>query len=256
MNTSPLATAPGQIIGYRKDGRPIFPIAGASSPPEPPAPPVVPPVVPAAPVAPPVAPPTIPATPPAPVAPAAAVSEKVEDLPDWAQKLIGDTRKEAADNRVAKQAETDRVKAILKAAGIETEDDDPIKALETTRATNQSLTDENRTLRVELALGSSARLHGADESLLVAVLAHKGELAKLDPAAADFSTKLDALVKATVEANPKLKGGQAPPVSGIPGSGGPGPAADIDAAIDAASKAGRTEEVIRLRRQRAYAQQA
>jgi hypothetical protein len=54
--------------------------------------------------APPPVPPAPPTGKPAPPAPPAPANEpaKVEELPDWAQKLIRDTRKEAGDSRTAK----------------------------------------------------------------------------------------------------------------------------------------------------------
>lgn len=223
--------------------------------PDAPAAPVAPPTAPAAPVVP--APPTTPpAAPGAPTDPFAGWDGKIESLPAAAQKVITDLRKENGDTRAAKNVESERVKAILKAAGIETEDDDPVKALETARAAATASAAEARTLRVEIALSNAARTHGADESLLVAVLSHKGEIAKLDPAAADFTQTLDALVKDTVEKNPKLKGSAAPGASGIPGSGGPGPVTDIDAQIAEATKAGNHQLAISLKRQKAYAPRA
>jgi hypothetical protein len=63
-------------------------------------------------------------------------------------------------------------------------------------------------------------------------------------------------VKAEVAANPKLKSGLAPSASGVSAPGGPGPSADIDAQIDAATKAGNHALAIALKRQKAYAPRA
>jgi len=74
--------------------------------------------------------------------------------------------------------------------------------------------------------------------MVTAWLAHKcaAEMKALDPAAADFSTKVDALVKAQIEANPKLKAGDpapaAPPVT--PGRQGPAGTSTAAGANDSA----------------------
>jgi hypothetical protein len=136
---------------------------------------------------------------------------------DWkaeAEKWKGLARKHedrAKQNEAAKTAEADRVAAILKAAGIETEESDPVKALETTRTANQTLAEENRSLKLQIAIASAAGKHGADQSLLVPVLTHSGKLSNLDPASDTFAQELDTIVKAEVTANPKLRSAAAFP---------------------------------------------
>jgi hypothetical protein len=148
----------------------------------------------------------------------------VDQLPDWAQKIIRDTRKEAGDNRAkaltAETAAQERVNKILEAAGIKTADEplDPAKLTEQLSAKDQAIRD----LKVERALDKAARKAGADEDLLDAVLTRKGALAGLDPSATDFAQQLDALVKAEVDANPKLKAARAAGASGIEQTGGSG----------------------------------
>lgn len=254
MNTCPITVRPGQILGHRKNGSPIFAIAGGSEPAgDPASPPAAVPAPPAAAAAPPAA--TVTETATQKVDDAfSGWDGKVETLPPAAQKIITDLRKENGDTRAAKNAETERVKAILAAAGIKTDEDDPVKALETTKATNETLSQENRNLRVEIALTKAAADNKADGDLLTAWLAHKGEIAKLDPTADGFAAALDALVKQTVKDNPKLLAGtQAATSSTVSGTGGPGVAADIDVRIAEAEKAGRFEESIALKRQKAYA---
>src|SRR5690348_11627299 len=91
---TPLTMTPGAIIGYRRNGRPIHPIAGGSegAPEAPPAATPPAPAPPAATPAPPAAEPTAP-QPPAPPQPQAA---SVEELPAWAQKSLTELRAEAA----------------------------------------------------------------------------------------------------------------------------------------------------------------
>ena len=174
---------------------------------------------PAVPEAPPVAPPEAP-----PAAPPTGPAENVDQLPDWAQKIIRDTRKEAGDNRTkaltAETAAQERVNKILEAAGIKTAEEplDAAKLTEQLSAKDQSI----RNLTVERALDKAARKAGADEDLLDAVLTRKGALAGLDPSATDFAQQLDALVKAEVDANPKLKAARAAGASGIEQTGGTG----------------------------------
>ncbi|MFB7452836.1 hypothetical protein [Streptomyces sp. NPDC056194] len=103
----PLAThAAGTVLGYRRDGRPIYAIAGGNGTGEgtgqtPAAPQGTPPAAPPAPAAP-AAPPQPPAAPPQ------GEAQNVADLPQWAQKLIADTRAEAASYRTRAQGTSEQ----------------------------------------------------------------------------------------------------------------------------------------------------
>lgn len=135
----------------------------------------------------------------------AAWDGKVESLPEDVQRMIRDARKEAGDSRAAKNAADERTKAILKAAGIATEEDDPVKVLEQTKKERDDLAAENKLNKVERAAEKAGRKHGADVDELLDRQSFREQLKKLDPAAAGFEAELDALVKATVDANPKLR---------------------------------------------------
>lgn len=87
--------------------------------------------------------------------------------------------------------------------GIAPKDVDPA-ALGAELATSKALA--NRLL-TERAVEKAARAAGGDEDMVTAWASHKGLLKGLDPAAADFATKVAELVKAEIEANPKLKAG-------------------------------------------------
>lgn len=89
------------------------------------------------------------------------------------------------------------------------EKDRKIKALMTERAISQAC-------RAPDVLG--------DGDLVAALLAHQGKLDGLDPSAADFDAKVQALVKAAVAANPRLKLDQGP---AVPAPGGSNPVAPI-----------------------------
>lgn len=153
-----------------------------------------------------------------------AAVEPAAEPKTYDENYVKTLRDEAAANRVkARDAETAaeaRINKILEAAGIKTAEEplDASKLTEQLSAKDQAL----RTLTVERALDKAARKNGADEDLLAAVLAHKGDLGKLDPNAEDFATQLDALVKSTVESNPKLKAARAAGASGIELNGGTG----------------------------------
>jgi len=131
---------------------------------------------------------------------------KVEDLPDWAQKLIRDARKEAAEHRTGKNSAEQKYQgtldAIAKALGLKQDEklspEDLAKQLEERDS-------ELYRMRVERGMARACRKHGADEDLTVALLAHQGKLDDLDPSAKDFDAKLDALVKTAVDSNQKLR---------------------------------------------------
>lgn len=117
------------------------------------------------------------------------------------------------------QAAEEARNELLEKLGLK-DGDKPVDAAELAAqlaAKDTDLTTSQETVRkltVERALDKAARKSGADEDLLAAVLAHKGSLRDLDPSATDFTTKLDAIVKKEVEANPKLKAVQAAGQSG------------------------------------------
>lgn len=214
----PLSVGPGDVLGYRKDGRPIHPIAGAEdNPPAPPAPP-------APPVADPPAPPAPPAAPPAPAPPAPPAGQEVKDLPDWAQKIIKDTRDEAAASRTAARSAGDAAQADLLtkmqvALGLKPDPAaDPV-ALAEKLATEQA---KAKTSAIKLAVHQGAGKHQGDPAALLDSNSFMSTVSALDPDANDFSTKVDEAIKAAVAANTKLKLGQAPGVSGGQFTGGPG----------------------------------
>ena len=98
-----------------------------------------------------------PSTGQAPAAPP--VASTVDDLPDWAQKALKDARAEAAKTRVESKAEADaRVKALLQAAGIETDETDPAKAADQIARERDEARSEVRSIKVERAIELSARL--------------------------------------------------------------------------------------------------
>ena len=161
-----------------------------------------------------------PATPEPPAAEPAAAPERVEDLPTWAQKIIADTRKEAADNRGAKNAETERVNAILKAAGIKTDEPDPAELLKQSQA-------ESSAAKRELAVFKSASAAGADPVKLLDRASFLTSIASVDPTDGPAIT---TAIEAALAADPSLKAVRAAGASGIEQTGGTGEQGQISEA--------------------------
>lgn len=210
---------PGAIIGYRKSGTPIRLIAGGSeSAPEP---------VPAAPAATeppaPADPPQPPATDPAPASgqepPAPAEPSNVEQLPPWAQKLIRDGRKEAADNRAKVKEHADalatleaksqqQLDGIAKALGLKPEEATPEQIMaerDTARAASDASASRAREAAVELAVFRAAAQSQVNGNALLDSRSFVATLTGLDPAAADFGQRVTDAITAAVEANPGWK---------------------------------------------------
>ncbi len=153
-----------------------------------------------------------------------AAAGKVEDLPDWAQKIIKDTRGEAAENRTkATAAETkltEQLDGIAKALGLKGEDKaDPAelaKQLEQQRsAAKQSA--------IELAVYRTAGKNQGDPDALLDSRGFLAKLTDLDPTAKDFAGKVETAIKDAVTENPKLKATQAAGSSSADhGAGGSG----------------------------------
>lgn len=139
---------------------------------------------------------------------------KIEELPEWAQKIIRETRTEAANNRTAKTAaETQRqetLDGIAKALGLKSDDapPDPAALQQTLSEREQRVNGLEADLRskdVELAAWRSASKQNVSAVDLLDSRSFLTEVAQLDPTANDFATQLDAAVKKAAEANPRLR---------------------------------------------------
>lgn len=152
-------------------------------------------------------------------------AEDVSSLPPWAQKVISDTRKEAGDNRVAKTAAEKAAadaKAIVDAINAAM---NPGAAADPTKLAEQlvAATAKSRDADVRLAVFISATAAGANPSALLDRNSFTKALEGLDPAAADFNTKVTAAITAAVAADPTLKAAQAAGASAVDhGAGGSG----------------------------------
>lgn len=165
-----------------------------------------------------------------------ATPDKVEDLPDWAQKRIKELADAEAKSRInakteaAKEARDALVTDIAKALGIgkdgsDEEPPDPAKL--TAELTRRDVLLKEKT--VELAVHDLAGKHDGDASALLDSRTFAQKIHKLDPEGSDFNTKLGELIKKQVAEDPKFRAAQAvKPVapSGGEFTGGPGSTTD------------------------------
>lgn len=173
-----------------------------------------PPADPAAPPAPPVPQPPAGGAPQPPTPPA----EQVSDLPEWAQKIISDARKEAGDYRTAKNTADQQLAAILKAAGV-VDDKDPAAALEARTQERDTAMQERDAVRRELAVLKAAQAVGADTSKLLDRASFTTTIQGLD---VQDAAAVKAAVEAAVAADPMLKAPRAGNASTINPAGGTG----------------------------------
>jgi hypothetical protein len=156
---------------------------------------------------------------------ATAAAQDVKSLPEWAQKVITDARKDAGDNRVAKTAaETDRdaSKAIVDAINAAL---NPGAAADPTKLAEQLTTAaaKQRDAEVRLAVFTAATAAGANPVALLDRNSFTNVVKGLDPSADDFSTKVTAAITAAVTADPNLKAARAAGTSTVDhGAGGSG----------------------------------
>jgi hypothetical protein len=113
-------------------------------------------------------------------------------------------------------ARNDVLSEIATALGLKPKDVDPAQVGQELAAART----ENASLKAQLEIGKAARKLDADEDTVAAVLTHKGALKDLDPTAADYGAKVEAAVKAAVDANPRLKNTPGTPAR-TPGTSGP-----------------------------------
>jgi hypothetical protein len=189
---------------------------------------------------------------------AAAGGKSGDNLPEDAAALkvmIADLRKEnGADRTNAKtKAAAEARNAVLQEFGkalgfIQTDKAPDAAALMKTAGDAQS---EARAAKVELAVYRAAGALQGDPNALLDSRGFLAKLADLDPAAADFQTKVTAAIKAAVTENPKLKAVLATGASSVNHAGGTGELTDIDAQIAAATAAGKPALAIALKRQKA-----
>lgn len=156
--------------------------------------------------------------------------QDVSSLPDWAQRIISDTRTEAATHRTAKQNETQkaqaaetRLAAMLKAAGLNPDGSDAPPDPEALAARIEQANAVAWTSAVELNVFRTAQAAGANGEALLdsrAFIDSLDPFANDDPASPEFRTKLAEHVKKYVEQHPTFKAG--PPAATRSGGDHPG----------------------------------
>ncbi|MFF0744208.1 hypothetical protein ACFYVL_27800 [Streptomyces sp. NPDC004111] len=192
-------------LGFRRDGRPIWPIKGGSGEGEGTAPP-----------APEGAPDSGPATPPAPQGDPAAEQQ----LADATQRA-----EQAATERDELRAALDAVTKALNPNGGEAEQD-PAKLAAAVAERDRLLAehaDELRSARVELAIARAAADQGARGDRLLNSRSFLASVAGLNPLDKGFDEQLVAAIKSAVDADPDLyrAAPQGPPRSGAEFNGAP-----------------------------------
>jgi len=159
-------------------------------------------------------------------APAPTPGQEVKDLPDWAQKLIAETRKEAGDHRTAaktaaEKAQQDIVEKLMVALGQKPDPaTDPAELAKQVAAAQTEAKDTAVQLAVFQAAGKPTV--GGDPAALLDSNSFMTIVKALDHKAADFAAKVEAAITEAVKNNPKLKAAQAAGVSGGQFAGGPG----------------------------------
>lgn len=155
----------------------------------------------------------------------AAAAQDMKSLPEWAQKEIRDTRKEAAENRVGKAAAEkaakdakDIVDSISKAMNPGA-DTDPTKLAAQLEAANAVSRDAN----IRLAVFTAAAAAGANPVALLDRNSFTKALAGLDPSKATFNAEVLAAMTAAIASDPTLKAAPAAGASSTDhGAGGSG----------------------------------
>lgn len=226
-----IARLQNTILGYRADGRPIYPIAGGSSDPE-----------------------NDGDTPGSGEGSGEETpdsdgegregqsggetggsgSRSIESLPDWAQAEIRAARRGEGDKRTrlrAVEKERDEYKSLLdKLRAVFDpnggEDTDPAKLAEKAAKERDEKDAALREKTIELAVYRTAGRLGGDADALLDSRSFQQLAGKLDPASETFASDLEAVIREAVEKNPKLRAAQGAPRSGSEftgGSGGPSP---------------------------------
>lgn len=133
--------------------------------------------------------------------------QEIPDALSKAVKELADARREAAGYRTGRnelRTEFDNLKTgLAKALGLDDGEDPPDP-----EALQAQLAERDATLKqqqVELAAFKAAGRHGANPDALLDSRSFLDKAAKLDPAAEDFTSKLDDTIKQALEANANLK---------------------------------------------------
>lgn len=201
---------PGTVIGHRKDGRPIYAIAGGSgegdtdgdgspdgdqdgSPSQ------------------------------------DGDSSKKPDIkgdydPERAARAIAAAREGEKKAKADAKAEKERVAAILKAAGLTPDGKtDPAEQLKAAAEERDKAQQKLRDKSLRLSVRENADKAGVEPTATLDSTAFRAAVAELDPDAADYDDQVTAAMKVALKANPRLaaaQDGQGPARQGADHSGG------------------------------------
>jgi len=141
--------------------------------------------------------------------------------PDRAKRAIQAARDGERKAKEAAKAASDRLAAVLKAAGLTPDGkEDPAEQLKAAVAERDAAVAKVRDTAVELAVYRSAGKAGADPDALLDSRAFLAAVKDLDPDAADFGDKVTAAIRAAVKSNPKLAATLSPGRQGADHTGG------------------------------------
>lgn len=151
----------------------------------------------------------------------AAKGEKIEDLPEWAQKVIKDARADAGKARTdakktaAEEASAATLTKVLEALGVK---GNKTPTLEEVQAELDKVKNENgskegalKQRTIELAVYRTASKKGidGDADALLDSRSFLEKVSALDPDHKEFGAKVEQAIKDAVKDNPKLKASQA-----------------------------------------------
>ncbi|TDC81899.1 hypothetical protein E1193_13430 [Micromonospora sp. KC606] len=142
-----------------------------------------------------------------------------------ARRAIAAAREAEKKAKGDAKAERERVAAILKAAGLTPDGQaDPAEQLKAVAAERDAAAAQARDTAVELAVYKRAGKAGGDPDALLDSTRFRAAVKDLDPTAVDFDDKVTDAIKAAIKANPKLAaavtGGQGPARQGTDHTGG------------------------------------
>jgi hypothetical protein len=163
---------------------------------------------------------------------------KGEFDPDRHARALASARESEKKAKEAKRAADERVAAILKAAGLTPDGkEDPAEQLKAARETADKAQQKLRDKSLRLAIRENADKAGADPVAVIDSASFRDSVKELDPDADDYDDQVVAAMKKAVKANPKLAAGTAGQGSGRQGAdhtgGGSGRArpTSLDAAV-------------------------
>lgn len=125
--------------------------------------------------------------------------------PDRAARALAAAREAERKAKEKARAADERLAAILKAAGLAPDGkEDPAEQLKAAREAAERATARARQTAVELAVYRSAGKVGADPDAVLDSRAFLAAVADLDPDAKDFADRIADAIKSALKNNPKL----------------------------------------------------